>query len=135
GRKTQYGWCVCGSLSSLVDPAGNTTTWLYDLEGRVTLKKYADNTTISYVYESATSRLKSRTDALNQTMNYTYNLDDTIAQISYTNAVDRNPHVRPQLSAHLGRAERLGNKFLQLQPVHRGSVCRADYRWWQTKSS
>ncbi len=34
GRKTQYTWCVCGSLAALTDPAGHITAWQHDLEGR-----------------------------------------------------------------------------------------------------
>jgi YD repeat-containing protein len=36
GRKTQYVWCTCGSLTSLTDPNGHITTWQHDLQGRVT---------------------------------------------------------------------------------------------------
>jgi hypothetical protein len=32
GRKTQYDWCHCGSLSKLTDPAGNVTAWHHDLQ-------------------------------------------------------------------------------------------------------
>jgi len=88
GRKTQYAWCACGSLSSLTDPAGHTTTWNHDLEGRVTQKVYADTTSISYAYETTTSRLHTRTDALNQISTYSYNLDNTLSSIAYTNAVN-----------------------------------------------
>lgn len=91
GRKTQYAWCTCGSLKTLTDPAGNVTKWDHDLEGRIVTKTYADNSSISYSYGTAgetSGLLKSRTDALNQTTNYSYNLDDTLAQISYTNAVN-----------------------------------------------
>ncbi len=34
GRKTQYDWCSCGSLSKLIDPADNVTSWHHDLQGR-----------------------------------------------------------------------------------------------------
>lgn len=35
GRQTKYIWCNCGSLSSLTDPNGNTTTWQHDIEGEL----------------------------------------------------------------------------------------------------
>ncbi|MFX5858502.1 hypothetical protein ABTE63_19310, partial [Acinetobacter baumannii] len=41
GRKTSYTYCPCGSLMSLTDPNGNTTTWQHDLQGRVTKKTFA----------------------------------------------------------------------------------------------
>jgi RHS repeat-associated protein len=87
-RKTIYSWCNCGSLATLTDPANHITTWEHDLEGRVTRKIYADSTDIDYVYEAFTSRLQSKTDALNQTTNYVYNLDNTLSQMSYTNPVN-----------------------------------------------
>ena len=88
GRKTQYTWCVCGSLASLTDPNGNETTWQHDLEGRVVSKTYADTSTCNYVYEIDTSRLHSKTDALNQSTFYSYNPDNTPLQVSYRNAVN-----------------------------------------------
>ena len=88
GRKTQYGWCTCGSLSSLIDPAGNTTTWNHDIQGRQTLKTYADSSTVSYVYEQKTSRLKRTTDALSQKKNFFWNNDGSLYQKSYPNPVN-----------------------------------------------
>ena len=88
GRKTQYGWCTCGSLSSLIDPAGNTTTWSHDIQGRQTLKTYADSSTVSYVYEQKTSRLKRSTDALAQKKNFFWNNDGSLYQKSYPNPVN-----------------------------------------------
>jgi YD repeat-containing protein len=34
GKITRYDWCSCGSLSKLIDPAGRTTTWVRDIQGR-----------------------------------------------------------------------------------------------------
>ena len=48
----------CGALENLIDPLGHTTSWSHDLEGRVTAKTYADGTSVQYVYENTTSRLK-----------------------------------------------------------------------------
>jgi RHS repeat-associated protein len=86
-RKTQYTWCACGSLMSLKDPNGDTTSWQHDLEGRVIQKSYADQTTCSYSYD-AVGRKSSRTDAIGQTTNYSYNLDNTLYQVSYSGAVN-----------------------------------------------
>ncbi len=83
-RNTSYDWCGCGALLSLTDPARNTTYWTYDVQGRKTGKMYPDQTSESYTYEATTSRLKSVTDAKSQVTNYQYNLDNSLAQVSYT---------------------------------------------------
>ncbi|MBX9722770.1 MAG: hypothetical protein K2X81_15325, partial [Candidatus Obscuribacterales bacterium] len=88
GRKIQYSWCSCGSLLTMTDPIGKTTTWHHDLQGRTIQKKFADGTEFNYTYEEGGHRLQSITDALKQTTNYNYNLDDTKAKITFTNAVN-----------------------------------------------
>jgi RHS repeat-associated protein len=88
GRKTVYGWCNCGSLASLTDPNGNTTSWQHDLEARVVTKTYADGTSVNYSYYPCNSRVRTRTDALNQVTTYIYNNDDTLAAAGYTATVN-----------------------------------------------
>jgi RHS repeat-associated protein len=91
-RPTQFGWCSCGSLGSIIDANNHTTTFNRDLQGRVYQKLFQDNTAINYLYEGqsgpntvgATSRLLSATDAKNQRTNYTYYADDDVWQITYT---------------------------------------------------
>ena len=93
-RTTQYGWCTCGSLTSITDPKNQITTFNRDLEGRVYQKVFADSATINYLYEGqtapntagATSRLQSSTDAKNQRTNYSYFADDNIQQVTYTDS-------------------------------------------------
>jgi RHS repeat-associated protein len=92
-RTTIYGWCTCGSLTSITDPNSHVTTFNRDLQSRVMSKVYDDQTAISYVYENTTSRLKSMTDAKNQTTNYQYFKDDDVKQVSYTNAQNATPSV------------------------------------------
>jgi RHS repeat-associated protein len=92
-RTTQFGWCSCGSLTSITDPKNQVTTFHRDLQGRIYQKVFADNTSISYLYDGqtaantfgASSRLKSVTDAKTQRANYSYFVDDNIQQITYTN--------------------------------------------------
>jgi RHS repeat-associated protein len=94
GRTTRFGWCICGSLNSITDPNRNVTTFNRDLEGRVYQKMFPDSTTINYLFEGqtapntvgSTSRLKSSTDALNRKTNYSYFIDNQIAQINYTDS-------------------------------------------------
>lgn len=92
-RTTLFGWCTCGALASITDPNQHTTTFTRDLQSRLIGKVFADNTSVSNVYENTTSRLKSMTDALNQTTNYQYLSDDNLKQVSYTNAAHPTPTV------------------------------------------
>jgi RHS repeat-associated protein len=100
-RTTIYGWCTCGSLTSIEDPNHNVTTFNRDIQSRVYQKVFADSSTIDYLFEGqtapntagATSRLKSSTDANGQTTNYTYFADDNLQQVSYSNALHPTPTV------------------------------------------
>ena len=92
-RITSYSWCKCGSPNSLTDPMGRTTTWQYDLQGRKTSKTYVDGSTVTYIYENSTSRLKTRIDEKLQQTSYSYFADNTLAQISYANALVPTPSV------------------------------------------
>jgi RHS repeat-associated protein len=92
-RITVYDWCNCGSLEGITDPNQNTTSWVRDVQGRVTDKVYADQTSIHYTYEGTTSRLKSTADAKGQSTNYTYFPDNNLQQVSYTNAQVATPTV------------------------------------------
>jgi YD repeat-containing protein len=86
-------WCPCGSLESITDPLGRITSWVHDLQGRVTAKIYADSSQISYSYETNTSRLNSTIDAKNQATIYDYFVDNNLKQITYSNAVISTPNV------------------------------------------
>jgi RHS repeat-associated protein len=93
GRNTLFDWCMCGALNSITDGSNNVTTFARDVQGRVSSKTFANTTSISYTYENSTSRLKSSTDAKNQTTNYQYFADDDLKQTSYTNAQIATPSV------------------------------------------
>jgi RHS repeat-associated protein len=93
GRHTQYDWCTCGSLASIVDPAGNVTQWNRDIQYRVTSKVYPDLTQVNYTYETNSSRLISVMDAKNQSTLYSYYIDNDLKQVSYSNAVVATPSV------------------------------------------
>ena len=90
-RITHFDWCGCGGLAALTDPVGNVTTWLRDVEGRVTAKIYPDTTQFTYAYETNSSRLRSVTDAKNQTTIYDYFVDNNLKQVAYSNAVIGTP--------------------------------------------
>jgi RHS repeat-associated protein len=82
-----------GNLTSLTDPKSNATSWAYDIEDRQTTKTYADNSVVTYTYENTTSRLKSVLDALGQTKQYSYAIDDNLTGLTYLNAVNPTPNV------------------------------------------
>ena len=56
-------------------------------------KVYPDLTQITYGYEANSSRMKSVTDARNQTTQYQYFTDNNLKQVSYVNAVIATPSV------------------------------------------
>jgi RHS repeat-associated protein len=81
---TKYAYDEAGTLKSITDANNNATTWDVDIERRPVAKHDAKGTGETYAYENATGRLKSKTDALQQVTSYAYNLDDTVAGITYT---------------------------------------------------
>lgn len=93
GQQTLLGYDPSGRLVSRTDPKGNVTRWAYDVEGRLTTKTYADTSNVTYTYEQTTSRLKSVTDALGQTRQFTYAKDNSITAITYVGAVNPTPNV------------------------------------------
>ncbi|HEX4662635.1 MAG TPA: hypothetical protein VH144_03400, partial [Candidatus Saccharimonadales bacterium] len=92
-RVVIYDWCICGSLEGITDPNRNITSWIRDIQGRVTDKTYPDQTTTHYTYENTISRLKTITDAMGQNTNYSYFIDNNLQQVTYTNAVHATPSV------------------------------------------
>ena len=110
-RITRYGWCACGSLTSITDPNDKTTTFNRDIQSRVYEKVFQDMTKISYLYEGqtapnapgATSRLQSSTDGKSQQTNYFYDPDDNLQQVSYANAVIPTPTVSYTYDANYNR--------------------------------
>jgi RHS repeat-associated protein len=84
GRIFHYEWCGCGALESITDPKGQMTFWIRDIQNRPTQKIYADLAGEAIVYENSTSRVKQTTDADGKSVNYVYNKDDTLQQVSYT---------------------------------------------------
>jgi RHS repeat-associated protein len=115
-RISHYGWCTCGSLTSITDPNMNVTTFVRDLQSRLVSKIFGDgsgiSTTVNYAYEDTTSRLESMTDALNQTTHFQYRKDDSLEQISYTNALKYTPTVNFDYDLYYNRV-----KFMTTQGI------------------
>lgn len=93
GRTTTQQWCNCGSLDKIIDANQNATSWDRDLQGRVTKETRADGSFKTFVYETTNSRLKSATDAKNQTITSDYFSDNALKQVTYTNAQNATPNV------------------------------------------
>ena len=94
GRTITFQWCSCDSLDAVVDAAAHATSWQRDVEGRVVTERRADSTTAETIaYEPDTGRLHSVTDSKGQVRTYSYNSDDTVASVVYTNAVVNTPPV------------------------------------------
>jgi RHS repeat-associated protein len=93
GRQVKYEWCRCGDLKSLIDAMGRVTFWKHDIQGRVSYKQYPDGSKEIYRYDPSNSRLISVTDAKGQVKKLAYNLDGTLASVSYQNAQNPTPNV------------------------------------------
>jgi RHS repeat-associated protein len=92
-RTTLFQWCKCGDLKGMTDPMGRTTTWGHDVQGRVTHKKYVDGSKVSYLYETATGRLRQKIDENLQVTQYDYHRENSLSRKSYTNASVATPAV------------------------------------------
>ena len=103
GRATLFQWCSCGSLGGLIDPMARMTEWHFDVQGRPTSKRYGDGSTVRYLYENTTSRLRQIIDEKQQVTQYAYHRDDTLKSISYANAVIPTPGVAYSYDANYQR--------------------------------
>jgi RHS repeat-associated protein len=121
GSSVQYDWCGCGRLLNLTDGNGNTTSWIPDLAGRTHFRGGPDGNWTTYTYESTTSRIKTITDAKNQVATFTYNLDNTLANVSYNNAQIATPSVSysydPQRGRLTGMTDGTGNTNYSYYPL------------------
>lgn len=93
GNDTLIGYNESGQIASLTDAKGDTTSWTYDIQGRLSGKIYADLSSLTYSYENTISRLRSVLDPLGQTKQYAYALDDSLTGITYLNALNLTPNV------------------------------------------
>ena len=93
GRVIQQQHCLCGALDAVVDANGSVTRWERDAAGRVLRELRGDAALwISYSYDLL-GRLKTATDSKQQVTTYTYNLDGSLASVTYTNAQIATPGV------------------------------------------
>ncbi len=69
---TTLTWCNCGSLTSIVDPLGNTNLYNRDNQGRLTNVVFADGSSFINQFDLL-GRLTNRTDGSGRWKTYTYN--------------------------------------------------------------
>ncbi len=62
-----------GYLTTIIDPAGNTTSYSYDSSGRLTGITHPDGTTVTYDYNSNSKLTKAADNESGYSMNYEYN--------------------------------------------------------------
>ena len=93
GAVTTFTYWENNKLKTMTDGKGNVTSWGIDIESRPTGKTYADGTAVTNTYETTTDRIKSVQDPLGQIKQFTYTVDDSIAGVSYQNAVNPTPAV------------------------------------------
>ena len=121
GQTTTFGYFRNGTLASITDPRGNTTQWTIDIQSRPTSKRYANGATETYAYESTTSRLRSVTDALGQTKNFAYTIDDRLAGISYASSQRPTPSVSFAYDAYfpllVSMVDGIGTTTWQYRPL------------------
>ncbi len=85
GRFVQNQHCDCGSeIDKLVDANGNTTTWERDIQGRVMKEVRANGATYEYGYDPETGQMKSVKDPKGNVKTTAYNLDGTLASLTYS---------------------------------------------------
>ncbi len=129
GRTNIYGWCHCGAMTSLIDPMGRETTWQYDIQGRVTAKRYVDSSSVTYTYEDTTSRQKSRRDEKGQVTLYEYYSDNSLKRISYPNALISTPTVSytydPEYARVLTMLDGIGITVYAYHPIAPGPALGA----------
>jgi RHS repeat-associated protein len=103
GRVTHFDWCSCGGLGSLIDPMGRKTEWYSDVQGRPVRKQFSDGGRVDYFYENTTSRLRQIVDENRQVTQLTYNRDNTIYSVTYTNSPIPTPSVIYRYDADFNR--------------------------------
>jgi YD repeat-containing protein len=102
-------------LVKLTDPKGNVTQWKHDLQSRVTEKQFADNTKILSTYGNARGLLSSVTDPKDQVKSFSYDKDDRLLGVGYSNAQVATPSVTWQWESAYPRISSMQDGIGQTQ--------------------
>ncbi len=97
GNSTTYVYDLLGRLTRATDPLGKATSYSYDVKGNLTSRTDANNNAIAYTYD-AINRLTKKTYPDNTTAAFTYDAVGNIltaanANISYTFTYDADNRV------------------------------------------
>ena len=109
GRATSLSWCRCGDLRTLTDPLGRTTRWIYDIQGRVTAKEYADGSRETFTWDAAAGWLSAHTDEKGQSIVIDHYLDGRRKSVAYPGALVATPSVGYTYDAAFGRLATLAD--------------------------
>jgi len=129
GHTVQQGYNLAGNLSSFTDSNGHTTTLVLDDESRVVTKQFADGTTQTTAYQGGISLPAMVTDALNQSVVYTYNSDNTVATIGYIanhSTASVSYSYDPAYPRVLSRTDGIGTTTYSYYPVSSSPVLGAN---------
>jgi RHS repeat-associated protein len=131
GRWQQYEWCDCGSLEAIIDGNNNRTSFLYDIQGRLTDRVYPDAKGLHYIYEGTTSRLKTMTDGKGQVATYVHNPDNTLASIEYKNS--QGQRVDPSSSQVLGIEYQYDDFYVRVKKMN-DITGETNYDYWAVQN-
>jgi RHS repeat-associated protein len=121
-RVTLFDWCRCGSIKSLTDAMGRTTSWFTDVQGRPTAKQYADGSQVQYFYENASSRMRQVVDEKQQVTEFTYHRDDSLNATVYLNSSVPTPGVSytydPNYQRPISMTDGTGTTWYSYHPIN-----------------
>jgi len=86
GGSTVLGYGAWDKPLSLSDPGGRVTVFGYDIQGRISAKQYSAGGSESYTYLLCCGLPRSITDALGHSKSLSYNVDNTLKNVSYSSA-------------------------------------------------
>jgi len=86
GGSTVLGYGAWDKPLSLSDPGGRVTVFGYDIQGRISAKQYSAGGSESYTYLPCCGLPRTITDALGHSKSLSYNVDNTLKNVSYSSA-------------------------------------------------
>lgn len=106
--RTRFFYYPAGQIREILDPNGNSTQFDYDRDGRLTRKRFADNSSVRIAYSNG--RPNRFTSGRGITTDYTYDKNGNVLTIVYSNGTpgvttiyddyNRPVEIRDGLGAH-----------------------------------
>jgi len=126
GDTIQFQWDNRGRRTQVTDPAGNATSFTYDLLNRVTVTTFSDRTTIQRAYSCC--QLTQATDQLNNVTKLVYDELGRLTQVTdptgavtnqgYDVVGNRTSLTDPNSHAWQWQYDALNRQTTQLDPLH-----------------